>query len=210
MLRLGKERRGRHSDFRGLRGPAGGSAGDLRSPKSDSGSPPPFLRLTGQPPAGLMDQLERVPEGEQRGRVWRASGRGGSRMAEGTASGVPREAFQPGDLAFPPISWPRRELLLLLSIAGGGFGGPRKEGCGAAGLVAGRKRTGKTCWTSSCAPCASVIAPERFAIRTMAGGWEKACSIATPAVRLEPLFYTKRTCGRYRDRCPDPPVRYVP
>ena len=28
-------------------------------------------------------------------------------MAEGTASGVPREAFHPGDLAFPPISAPR-------------------------------------------------------------------------------------------------------
>ena len=29
-------------------------------------------------------------------------------MAECTASGVPREAFQPGDLAFPPISLPPR------------------------------------------------------------------------------------------------------
>ena len=29
-------------------------------------------------------------------------------MAEGTASGVPREAFQPGDLAFPQISAPAR------------------------------------------------------------------------------------------------------
>ena len=32
---------------------------------------------------------------------------GGGGMAEGTASGVPREAFQPGDLAFPQISAPR-------------------------------------------------------------------------------------------------------
>ena len=43
------------------------------------------------------------PEDEQRGRVRRASGEGG---AEGTASGVPQEAFQPGDLAFPQISAP--------------------------------------------------------------------------------------------------------
>ena len=42
--------------------------------------------------------LECSGEGEQRGRVRRASGGGG---AEGTASGVPQEAFQPGDLDFP-------------------------------------------------------------------------------------------------------------
>ena len=42
----------------------------------------------------------------------------------------------------------------------------------------GRKGAGKTCWTLSCAPYASVIALERFAIRTMVGGWEKDCSIA--------------------------------
>ena len=29
-------------------------------------------------------------------------------MEEGKASGVPREAFQPGNLAFPPISSPAR------------------------------------------------------------------------------------------------------
>ena len=44
------------------------------------------------------------PEGEQRGRVRRASGGGGAKF---TASGVPQEAFQPGDLAFPQISAPR-------------------------------------------------------------------------------------------------------
>ena len=31
--------------------------------------------------------------------------------AEGTASGVPREAFQPGDLAFPPDLCPPRAAL---------------------------------------------------------------------------------------------------
>ena len=40
------------------------------------------------------------PEGGQQGRVRRASG--GRRGAEFTASGVPQEALQPGDLAFPP------------------------------------------------------------------------------------------------------------
>ena len=41
------------------------------------------------------------PEGEQPGSAARLGGGRGGRKA-GTASGVPREAFQPGDLAFPP------------------------------------------------------------------------------------------------------------
>ena len=48
--------------------------------------------------------MECCPEGEQRGRVRRASGGGGP---EFTASGVTREAFQPEDLAFSQISAPR-------------------------------------------------------------------------------------------------------
>ena len=39
-------------------------------------------------------------------------------MAEGTASGVPREAFQPGDLAFPQISAPARAPRPLFSPSG--------------------------------------------------------------------------------------------
>ena len=54
-------------------------------------------------------------EGEQRGRVRRASGGGG---AEFTASGVPQEAFQPGDLAFHEISTPTRAPRPLFSPPG--------------------------------------------------------------------------------------------
>ena len=49
--------------------------------------------------------MELFPEGEQRGRVRRASGGGGP---ECTVSGIPRETFQPGDLEFPQISAPAR------------------------------------------------------------------------------------------------------
>ena len=61
-------------------------------------SAPSRVLPTPDPPSGSTGVF---PEGEQRGRVRRASGGGG---AEGTASGVTREAFQPGDLDFPQIS----------------------------------------------------------------------------------------------------------
>ena len=66
------------------------------------------------PLTGLGAKFGQV-RGEQRGRVRRASGGGG---AEGTASGMPWKAFQPGDRAFPPISAPARAPRPLFSPSG--------------------------------------------------------------------------------------------
>ena len=90
-------------------GPQAGRGGGWNEILTGAESSSTAPRARPRPPSAAFLPLRRQVrrEGEQRGRVRRASGG----EAEGTASGVPREAFQPGDLAFPPDLCPPRAAL---------------------------------------------------------------------------------------------------
>ena len=110
-------------------GAAGAAACGWGSVWSRPFIPPPWLRaslepLSWGPPLSLQSWFEdkaatsSVPEGNSGGRVRRASGGRGGKWRKARRSGVPREAFQPGDLAFPQISAPARAPRPLFSPSG--------------------------------------------------------------------------------------------
>ena len=107
----------------GRHGPAGSGALRLlpRGPPG-GGRRDAATESTPRPCLGFLSRLKLLgvfPAGGQRGRVRRASGEGGrNSRPEFTASGVPQEAFQPGDLAFPQISGPPRAPRPLFSPSG--------------------------------------------------------------------------------------------